>query len=110
MSNQFFEDMMKSLQQAQDFIEGKPGKTRSREIIVRELPKYNSQTIKELRTQLQLTQKLFAGLMGVSVRTVESWENGQNTPNGSAARLMEFLKNHPQLKEEVISGDDEMCV
>ncbi|MFB7160060.1 hypothetical protein [Lysinibacillus sp. NPDC056232] len=48
--------------------------------------------------------------MGVSVRTVESWENSQNQSKGSAARLIEFLKNHLHLKEEIISGDDEMYV
>lgn len=106
MANNFFEDMMKSVQQAQDFIDGKPTKVKSNVVIVKEIPQYNPEAIKTLRMDLQLTQKLFAGLMGVSVRTVESWENGQNRPNGSAARLMELLSDHPQLMEDIIRRDD----
>jgi len=34
-------------------------------------------TIKEIRAAMGLTQKAFAAKYGVSLRTVESWEQGQ---------------------------------
>ena len=33
--------------------------------------------------------------MGVSVKTVETWESGCNRPEGSACRLLTLTKNDP---------------
>ncbi|MBN1878229.1 MAG: helix-turn-helix domain-containing protein [Anaerolineae bacterium] len=35
-----------------------------------------------IRAKLQLSQAAFAGLMGVSVRTVQDWEQGRRKPSG----------------------------
>ena len=36
----------------------------------------------EIRSQLGLSQAAFAGLMGVSTRTVQDWEQGRRSPSG----------------------------
>jgi putative transcriptional regulator len=38
-----------------------------------------------IRGQLNLSQAAFAGLMGVSVRTVQDWEQGRREPGGPAS-------------------------
>lgn len=60
---------------------------------------YNAKEIKSLRLELKLTQKLFAELMGVSLRTVEAWEAGVNSPNGPSLRLMQIFSESPLLAE-----------
>ena len=55
-------------------------------------PEWTPEEIKALRLSIPLTQSAFASLMGVSVKTVEAWEGGRNRPNGSAARLMQVLR------------------
>ena len=40
-----------------------------------------------------MTQVLFAQYMGVSNKTVESWEKGTNHPTGTACRLISMLEN-----------------
>ncbi len=51
--------------------------------------------IKEIRKKTGLTQVLFAKYMGVSVKTVESWEAGRNHPEGAACRLLSLTRNDP---------------
>jgi len=35
--------------------------------------------------------------MGVSVKTVEAWEMGQNKPAGAARRLLSLLQKEPAI-------------
>jgi transcriptional regulator with XRE-family HTH domain len=49
------------------------------------------QAVKELREQLQLTQEVFASILGVSFATVNRWENGKTKPTGDYARVLQTL-------------------
>ena len=44
--------------------------------------------IKELRERLDLTQEVFARILGVSFATVNRWENGRTVPTGDYARVL----------------------
>lgn len=52
----------------------------------------NSTQIRTLREQLQLTQELFARILGVSFATVNRWENGKSVPSGDYARVLQTLQ------------------
>ena len=56
-------------------------------------PVWSADEIKRLRLSIPMTQRAFADFMGVSVKTVESWESGRNHPGGSAARLMQVISS-----------------
>ncbi|WP_445633865.1 DNA-binding transcriptional regulator [Nostoc sp. DSM 114161] len=47
--------------------------------------------IRELRQQLDLSQKRFAANLGVSLRTVNRWENGSAVPSQMALKLIEEM-------------------
>ncbi|WP_414567186.1 helix-turn-helix domain-containing protein [Nostoc sp. CCY 9925] len=47
--------------------------------------------IRELRQQLHLSQKQFAANLGVSLRTVNRWENGSAVPSQMALKLIEEM-------------------
>jgi DNA-binding XRE family transcriptional regulator len=49
------------------------------------------QEVKELREHLQLTQEVFASILGVSFATVNRWENGRTAPTGDYARVLQTL-------------------
>lgn len=98
--NRFFEDLKTSLGQAIDYAEGNASKTRTKTVVIKELVAFSAQDIKNLRLQMNLTQKSFAALIGVSVKTIESWEYGTNQPSGAARRLLEILSNQPHVAEE----------
>ena len=48
-----------------------------------------------IRAQLKLSQSDFAGLMGVSLRTVQDWEQGRREPSGPAKTLLRIAEQHP---------------
>jgi DNA-binding XRE family transcriptional regulator len=50
------------------------------------------QAIRELRERLQLTQEVFARILGVSFVTVNRWENGKTMPTGDYARVLQTLR------------------
>jgi len=56
---------------------------------------------KTIRTRLNLTQSAFAGLMGVSVRTVQDWEQGRREPSGPAKSLLRIAEQHPEIFMEI---------
>lgn len=94
-----YEGIMQGLQEAVDYNEGKI-KARSNVISIEPIQKFDAVEIKEIRTQLGMTQCLFAGFMGVSTKTVEAWEAGINVPSGPASRILAMVKNDPQLPEK----------
>ena len=51
----------------------------------------------EIRARLQLSQAAFAGLMGVSLRTLQDWEQGRRKPSGSAKMLLRIAQQHPEV-------------
>ncbi|MBN3883161.1 MAG: helix-turn-helix domain-containing protein [Nostoc sp. JL34] len=50
-----------------------------------------SDLIRELRQQLALSQEKFAAKLGVSLRTVNRWENGSTVPSQMALKLIEEM-------------------
>ena len=50
-----------------------------------------------IRTRLKLSQSAFAGLMGVSTRTLQDWEQGRREPQGPAVALLRIADQHPEV-------------
>ncbi|QFS45087.1 helix-turn-helix domain-containing protein [Nostoc sphaeroides] len=50
-----------------------------------------SNLIRELRQQLDLSQEKFAAKLGVSLRTVNRWENESTVPSQMALKLIEEM-------------------
>lgn len=46
------------------------------------------------------TQNEFAAMLGVSVRTLQSWEQGKRQPSGAAASLLKLIAAKPELLAE----------
>jgi putative transcriptional regulator len=50
-----------------------------------------------IRKHLHLSQTGFATLMGVTVRTLQEWEQGRRKPCGSAISLLNIAHKHPEI-------------
>ena len=55
------------------------------------------------RRKAQLTQEQFAKLLGVSRRTLESWEQGVRRPSGAATSLIRLFIIDPQFVKESLA-------
>ena len=66
-----------------------------------------SHTLKEpappqvIRARLKLSQAAFAGLMGVSLRTIQDWEQGRRKPSGPAEALLRIAEQKPEVFMEL---------
>lgn len=51
---------------------------------------------RNIREKLGLSQFAFANMMGVSVRTLQDWEQGRRNPRGPAKSLLRIAEQHPK--------------
>ena len=50
-----------------------------------------------IRQELHLSQAVFAAYMGISLRTLQEWEQGRRKPSGPAAVLLRIAQKHPEV-------------
>lgn len=63
---------------------------------------YCPEDIQALRQRLRASQSIFAQLLGVSIKTVQAWEQGDNPPTPMARRLLEMIENNPKPWEKIL--------
>lgn len=91
MSNKFFKDLKKGLEEVIAYQKGKLN-LRSETIEIPEPPaQYKAKQIKKIREQNHYSQGIFARVLNVSIRTIQSWESGQRIPSHAALRLLEIV-------------------
>lgn len=52
--------------------------------------------VKKTREHLHISQSAFAALMGVSIKTLQEWEQGRRKPSGPASALLRIANRHPE--------------
>ena len=60
--------------------------------------------VAKARLSSRLSQAQFAELMGVSVRTLQEWEQGRRSPSGAAKTLLRVVQSHPEVLRELAAG------
>lgn len=53
------------------------------------------------RAATGLSQAAFAKLLGVSIRTLQEWEQGRKSPSGAAETLLKVAARHPEVLQEL---------
>ena len=61
----------------------------------------NVPDIAKTRKKTGLSQARFAQLLGVSLRTLQDWEQGRRAPSGAARTLLMIAAKNPQALLEV---------
>jgi len=88
------ESIMRGLTEMIDHIDGKI-ELRSSQVSIKPPKEFSPDDIRVIRNRLRMSQGFFAEVMGVSKKTVESWEYGKGRPGGSAARLLSIAEADP---------------
>ncbi|AWH43976.1 MULTISPECIES: helix-turn-helix domain-containing protein [Stenotrophomonas] len=57
----------------------------------------------EARQRLGMSQAQFAGMLGVSVRTFQDWEQGRREPSGAAKTLLKIAALRPDAVHEALA-------
>ena len=106
-NNNYFDDfnygdaLVEGLKQALTHSKGDRSRSRT---TVREIPvpEYSAADILRIRSELRLSQKALACVIGVSPRTVEAWEAGRNAPSGPAARMLFLIEADHSLLDKLV--------
>lgn len=88
MKNELFYELQKSIKEGGKILKGK--KKPSREF------SFDNPDPKMIREQLGLSQNKFAKLLGISVSTLQNWEQGRRKPDGPAKVLLNVAANYPE--------------
>ena len=61
----------------------------------------NVPDVASVRKRTGLSQARFAELLGVSIRTLQDWEQGRRTPSGAARTLLTIADKDPKILLDV---------
>ena len=56
-----------------------------------------------LRRDLRMSQSVFAATLNVSIKTVQSWEQGLRAPNQASLRLLQIIRTQPSVVDTFIA-------
>ena len=94
MNKEMFEELKGSVREAGAILRGQ--KKASRRIVI------SSSGVRAIRGRTNLSQSEFARLIGVSVKTLQNWEQDRRHPTGPAAALLKVILHQPQLALKAI--------
>lgn len=94
MNDELFEELLESVREGGAILRGE--KAAARRFVI------PAPDVKQIREGYQLSQSEFAALLGVSIKTLQNWEQGRRTPHGAARVLLQVAARHPQSVWDVV--------
>lgn len=88
MKDDDFNNLVKSIKQAGKIKSGKLSPSRRFE--------FTPLDIKAIRAKLRKSQSEFALMIGVSISTLQNWEQGRRVPDGPAKALLKIALENPK--------------
>jgi putative transcriptional regulator len=88
MKKQEFDDLVESIRSA--------GRIRRKEAEPSRVVEFAPVDVKEIRRRLGKSQSEFARMIGVSVSTLQNWEQGRRRPDGPARALLRVAEVNPE--------------
>ena len=96
MKQKDFDRLVTSVKQAGAIRRGqlKPART----------TEFQPEDVCKIRARLKKSQQEFALMVGVSVATLQNWEQGRRRPNGPARALLRVAAKNPQAVAEALAS------
>ncbi|MBO4523233.1 MAG: helix-turn-helix domain-containing protein [Ruminococcus sp.] len=94
MSDEMFNELMESMNQAVAIIKGEMKPSR---VFV-----YSPLNVKKIRENAKKNQEEFAHMIGVSIGTLRNWEQGRRQPEGPALALLRLVAFDPDYVAQVL--------
>jgi putative transcriptional regulator len=94
MKKELFDELLESVREGGAIVRGVKEPSRSWVI--------DDPDVASIRAHYGLSQTKFAALLGISVRTLQNWEQGRRQPRGPARVLLQVAAEHPDALLEVV--------
>lgn len=94
MRKDLFDELVQSIREMKSIEAGRlrPSRTtRAADLLGDGVP-----DVAALREEFKLSQAKFAALLGISVSTLQNWEQGRRAPEGAARVLLRVAATHPE--------------
>lgn len=95
MKKEMFDELVQSVKQAGEIHRGEARP--SRQYV------FKSQDVRAIRAKLGKTQTEFSRMIGVSVDTLQNWEQGRRQPVGPARALLVVAARAPRVVEKALT-------
>jgi len=96
MKDKEFRELLESVKQAGEIAKGRRKPSR--------IAKFLAADIKGIRRDLAVSQGQFARMIGVSVTTLQNWEQGRRHPRGPARALLKIASANPRAVLDALHG------
>lgn len=94
MDEKLFAELMESVREGGAILRGERAASR--------VFKVEDPDVAAIRGRYGLSQSQFAALLGISVRTLQNWEQGRRSPRGPARVLLQVAAKHPEALLDVV--------
>jgi putative transcriptional regulator len=94
MKSKMFKELLGSVREGGAILRGQ--RMASRRFVV------DASSVRAIRERTSLSQTEFAELIGVSVKTLQNWEQDRRHPTGPAAALLRIIAQEPRLAVRAI--------
>ena len=88
MKDEQFEELLASVREGGKILRGEMEPSRAF--------KFPDPNVKAIREDIGISQSTFAALIGVSLRTLQNWEQGHRQPTGPAKVLLRLVQSDPK--------------
>jgi putative transcriptional regulator len=96
MKDAAFQELLSSVREA--------GRIRHGSLKPSRMTLFRPADVKAVRAKLGASQTEFALMIGVSVATLQNWEQGRRTPDGPALALLRVAAKNPKAVAEALHG------
>lgn len=94
MNDELFDELAMSVREGGEILRGEAEASRTYEI--------EDPDVATIRASYGLSQAKFAALLGISVKTLQNWEQGRREPHGPAKVLLRVAARHPRAVLDVV--------
>lgn len=88
MKDALFNELIESVREGGAILRG--------EVDASRVTDFEDPDVAAIREEYGLSQTKFAALLGISVRTLQNWEQGRRHPRGPAKVLLRVAAKHPK--------------
>ena len=96
MERKLFEELLESAREMNAIRRGEAEPAR--------VTRFEEPDVAAIRAETGFSQSEFAGLMGISTRTLQEWEQGRRSPRGPARALLYVTQHNPKAVLEGVSA------